>query len=175
MSHGNSNGLLYTKDDSIYVNEIWEPFNGENCETLIGKPKIFLVQACRGCLQDVGALYEPSLQSENALCSKSRKSSEKQKYVVSTLADILIYFSSAEGYPSFRGADGSWFVQALCAALKCNYENQVDTDLMKICTQINRAVAYAKQAETLDSYNYCKQMPVIMSMLTKTMMLKYKK
>lgn len=171
MTHGNTHGVLYTKDKMIRVEEIWAPFNGEKCKSLIGKPKIFLIQACRGAMRDIGAVHE-SQEAETALFSRSSKVPDLNKFVIPVMADFLIFFSSAEGYPSFRDSDnGSWFVQALCAAFQNCYDSKVDSDLMKLFTQINRAVAYAKQAHTQDQFDACKQMPVIVSMLTKTFML----
>lgn len=176
MSHGNKNGILYTKDRMIRVEDIWAPFNGNQCKNLVGKPKIFLIQACRGSMQDVGAVYE-SDDTEIALCSKSTRptSMKSDKFVVPSMADILIYFSSAEGFPSFREHDGSWFVQALCAAFQSCYDSKIDTDLMELFTHINRAIAFAKQAKTNNDFNACKQMPTIVSMLTKHFMLTFKK
>lgn len=172
MTHGNTHGILYTKDKTIRVEEIWAPFNGDKCKSLIGKPKIFLIQACRGSMQDLGAIQESPENSEPVLCSRSSKVPDMNKFVIPTMADFLIFFSSSEGYPSFRDSeDGSWFVQALCAAFQSCYDSKVDTDLMKLFTQINRAIAYAKQAKSQDKFNACKQMPVIVSMLTKTFML----
>lgn len=174
MTHGNTHGVLYTKDKCIRVEEVWAPFNGGKCKSLIGKPKIFLIQACRGLMQDLGAVHE-SADREVALFSRNNKVPDMNKFVIPTMADFLIFFSSAEGYCSFREADdGSWFVQALCAAFQSIYESKVDTDLMKLFTQINRAIAYAKQVDNQNQYNACKQMPVIVSMLTKTFILSVK-
>ncbi|CAC5383456.1 unnamed protein product [Mytilus coruscus] len=47
MSHGNENGIL-TKDEIITVEEIKKPFKNKPGGKFNGKPKVFLIQACRG-------------------------------------------------------------------------------------------------------------------------------
>ncbi|XP_067618366.1 caspase-1-like isoform X2 [Eurosta solidaginis] len=47
MSHG-AEGRVYASDMSYPVERLWQPFLGSNCSSLINKPKIFFVQACRG-------------------------------------------------------------------------------------------------------------------------------
>jgi hypothetical protein len=178
MSHGNQNGIIYTRDGTMKVDEIWRPFTADKCKNLAGKPKIFLVQACRGNLPDVGAEIEvePEVsEKEDCFASRSSLKFESERFVISTLADIVIYFSSAEGFPSFRDDNGAWFVQALCATLKDCHESQAETDLMTIFTRINRFISYAKQANSRDNFNFCKQMPVIQSMLTKNVIFNKKK
>jgi hypothetical protein len=49
MSHGTENRDICTFDSKISVSDFWKPFSNPNtCPSLIGKPKIFFIQACRG-------------------------------------------------------------------------------------------------------------------------------
>lgn len=49
LKHGkNDHALVCADDQLIYTSTIMEMFNDTNCPTLRGKPKIFLIQACRG-------------------------------------------------------------------------------------------------------------------------------
>ncbi|XP_072180995.1 uncharacterized protein [Diadema setosum] len=48
MSHGIQEGIYGSDGVVITVEEIKEMFSGKNCPALIGKPKIFFFQACRG-------------------------------------------------------------------------------------------------------------------------------
>ena len=52
-SHG-IKGRIYAKDRLYKIEQIWEKFGAENCPSLEGKPKIFLVQACQGTNYDYG-------------------------------------------------------------------------------------------------------------------------
>lgn len=178
MSHGDSNGVIYTTDGLIYTDDIQKPFTDpKNCPTLHGKPKIFFIQACRGSLKDVGALLELNTErAEPNLASKSAPSSKTEKFVISALADILVFFSSSEGFPAFKNKhEGSWFIQGISNNLRKCLDAEHPTDFLTILHRVNREVAYSKQANTEDNFNACKQMPVIVSMLTKSMMLGGKK
>lgn len=44
MSHGNENGKIFAADGEYDVQELWKKFIGNECATLIGKPKLFFVQ-----------------------------------------------------------------------------------------------------------------------------------
>ena len=49
MTHGSNNGILAGRDSSeTTVDKLAEVFNSEQCKELAGKPKIFIIQACRG-------------------------------------------------------------------------------------------------------------------------------
>ena len=50
MSHGRE-GKVYARDQSYPVEYLWNPFLGENCKSLINKPKLFFIQVTK--------FYEP--------------------------------------------------------------------------------------------------------------------
>lgn len=170
MTHGKSDGKIYASDGEFLVQDLWEFFIGSNCESLIGKPKLFFIQACRGSMTDPGILLKPKpkLRLVSQSDTVDAKSLSEKHHVIPTLADLLVMYSTAEGYYSFRNpSDGSWFIQALCQELTENGHE----DLMTILTGVNRTVAFARQSHVPDrsELDAMKQMPNIMSMLTKTM------
>ena len=59
MTHGDEGGKLYGSDGkTVIVKDVAALFNASNCEVLINKPKVFIIQACRGGGQDSGASME---------------------------------------------------------------------------------------------------------------------
>lgn len=52
MSHGMSTGICGTKSngttDILSFNTIYENFNNKHCRALMGKPKVVIIQCCRG-------------------------------------------------------------------------------------------------------------------------------
>ncbi|XP_070494078.1 caspase-3-like [Chironomus tepperi] len=167
MSHGDENKCIYTKDGSIEVDSLWKYFTGDRCSSLCGKPKLFFLQACRGSSPDFGALID----EQKRFNKESSQSNVGAIQSIPIMADILVMFSSADGFPSFRELNyGSWFIEALCEELKAHLKNNTiqNIDLMWILTGVNRYVAFSKEAydPNGDSHGH-KQMPVIMSMLTK--------
>ncbi|KAF6216615.1 hypothetical protein GE061_000959 [Apolygus lucorum] len=89
----------YTNFDCIFIT-----FCGENIKSLIGKPKIFLFQCCRGSnlddgvefYADSGAAYYPQDGEGENIDSGYRA------YTLPTTADLLITMSTTEGYAAFR-------------------------------------------------------------------------
>ena len=56
MSHGEvGDVILGADDDDVRIDKNCSMFSNSNCTTLAGKPKVFLVQACRGPTRDPGA------------------------------------------------------------------------------------------------------------------------
>ena len=43
LSHG-AEGEVYGTNGTIKINKLIDPFKGDQCESLIGKPKIFIIQ-----------------------------------------------------------------------------------------------------------------------------------
>lgn len=52
MSHGVSTGICGTKSngttDILSFSTIYENFNNKHCKALVGKPKVVIIQCCRG-------------------------------------------------------------------------------------------------------------------------------
>lgn len=171
MTHGKKDGIIYSEDGEFMVNELWENFIGENCPSLIGKPKLFFIQACRGSMTDPGILLKPKAKAR--MLSKptdtvDAKAMREELFVIPTLADLLVMYSTSEGYYSFRNpSDGSWFIQALCTELEENSHEEI----MTILTGVNRRVAFGKQSYVPQKpeWDASKQMPIIQSMLTKSL------
>lgn len=55
MSHGTWDNIEGVDGMALHLrNDVYELFSNENCPTLLGKPKVFIVQACRGPYEDSG-------------------------------------------------------------------------------------------------------------------------
>lgn len=153
MTHGDP-GVLYSRDRKYPVDQLWLPFTGDKCRSLIGKPKIFFIQACRGTKVDAGVSVD---ETDGYIMS----------YVVPTQADFLIAYSTQEGYYSWRNpGSGSWFIQALCEELRIHGRTH---DLMTLLTFVNRRVAidYRSNVPRDEKMDLKKQIPSITSMLTR--------
>ena len=141
MSYASKNGKIAAADEDYNVEELWENFLGENCDSLIGKPKLFFIEASKEDLVDD---------------------------VIPKFADLLIMYSTVEDYRSFRSdIDGSWFIKALFEELNTDSKDH----LLSILTGVNRRVAFRNHPKKDNKRDRRKQMPIIVSTLTKSLYL----
>ena len=81
MTHGGEGGQLYGSDgEAVVTKDIATLFNASNCTVLHEKPKIFIIQACRGGEEDHGAKRE-SKGATNML-HKNRNPSFGKQFIV---------------------------------------------------------------------------------------------
>uniref|UniRef100_A0A8C8SDG8 Caspase-3 n=1 Tax=Pelusios castaneus TaxID=367368 RepID=A0A8C8SDG8_9SAUR len=151
LSHG-EDGLIYGTDGPLELKMLTGLFRGDRCKSLVGKPKLFFIQACRGTDLDSG--IETDSRPEENTCHK-----------IPVEADFLYAYSTAPGYYSWRNSsDGSWFIQSLCLMLKTHAKT---LELMQILTRVNRKVAEFSSCSNKPDFHAKKQIPCIVSMLTK--------
>lgn len=65
LTHGSYNGLYGVDGKSIPVTQLIQLFSGVVCPSLGGKPKIFIMQACRGSRDDEGYQHDSSSPQED--------------------------------------------------------------------------------------------------------------
>ncbi|XP_037911023.1 caspase-1 isoform X2 [Hermetia illucens] len=166
LSHGLP-GQVFASDTYYPVEFLWDRFLGDKCPTLVGKPKLFFIQACRGTNLDAGVnIMFRSMPTETAQLT----------YTIPSKADLLIMYSTYEGDYSWRNStNGSWFIQSLCLELEAAAQED-DVELIYLLTSVARRVAYDYQSNVPNdqSMNEMKQMPTYMSTLTKVFYLKKK-
>uniref|UniRef100_A0A8D0H6B4 Caspase-3 n=1 Tax=Sphenodon punctatus TaxID=8508 RepID=A0A8D0H6B4_SPHPU len=151
LSHG-EDGLIYGTDRHLELKMLTSLFRGDKCKSLAGKPKLFFIQACRGTELDSG--IEADSGPEESTCQR-----------IPVEADFLYAYSTAPGYYSWRNSsDGSWFIQSLYLMMK-QYAHKLE--LMQILTRVNRKVAEFSSYSNRPDFHAKKQIPCIVSMLTK--------
>lgn len=156
LSHGDE-GILYGTDGFEKLDVLVSYFKGTNCKDLVGKPKLFFIQACRGSQLDDG-IESDTIETDSV--------SEQAVNKIPIEADCLYAYSTAPGYYSWRNTyNGSWFIQSLCEMLQTH---RGELELMQILTRVNRKVAfYFESNSNLPGFNRKKQIPAIVTMLTK--------
>lgn len=130
MSHGDKTGIQGSDEERCPLNDITSPFDGVKCPVLIGKPKVFFIQACRGSEMQskVVVTDDAGVSPGNVSCSIAKDS------------DFLIVQSTVDGYFSIRDpSSGSWFIQSLCKQLKEGSEQ--GQDILTILTNVNNDVS----------------------------------
>ncbi|XP_028937342.1 caspase-7 isoform X1 [Ornithorhynchus anatinus] len=156
LSHGEGD-CIYGTDDFIPIKELTILFRGDKCKSLLGKPKLFFIQSCRGTEFDDGIQTDSTPVTDSDANPGCR---------IPVEADFLFAYSTVPGYYSWRNVDrGSWFVQALCSVL---HEHGKELEIMQLLTRVNHQVAINFESQASDP-RYCqkKQIPCLVSMLTK--------
>ncbi len=73
MAHGDDGYFCTSDKEKIFLEDVYELFNGDKCQSLNGKPKLFFIQACRGTQSQGGgkivADSQPIDQPLTAVCA----------------------------------------------------------------------------------------------------------
>ncbi|KAL9979877.1 hypothetical protein ACROYT_G017601 [Oculina patagonica] len=148
LTHGEE-GVIYGTDGTISIRDLTAEFKYSN--SLAGKPKIFLFQACQG------HEYMDGMDVTDA--------PQDNKVSVPAEADFIYAYSTVPGYYSWRNSvNGSWFIQSLTRVFEDNAERM---DILKMLTRVNSMVSTYK-SRTGDYYSDSKrQVSSIVSMLRK--------
>ncbi|XP_071447468.1 caspase-3-like [Hetaerina americana] len=139
MTHGFTNGTLCAYEGAFNLDNVINLFTGDRCSPLRGKPKIFIVQACRGAEGQPGVYVAKSGSQPRKMIS------------LPVHSDILIAKSQSEGYYSLRHPqNGSYFIQSLCYALDKDFmkRDEEKDDILQILTFASYCVAYYEFIET---------------------------
>ncbi|NXX27933.1 CASP8 protein, partial [Nicator chloris] len=152
FSHGEKDKIKGVDDECVNIEDLVSCFTGTKCPALAGKPKVFFIQACQGCVRHPSVTVEPD-SSGHLEVDASPLTSIPDK------ADILIGMATVEDCLAFRSPEtGSVYIQSLCEKMELLCPQGMD--LTTILTEVNNEVA----GKELDG---CKQMPKITSTLLK--------
>ncbi|OXA60052.1 caspase-1 isoform X2 [Folsomia candida] len=174
MTHGEKNTVYMRDGVQIPINLCWENFEANKCPSLAGKPKIFIVQACRGKSYDSGTLLHPAIQTDLDVFNRSDVTdSSTFSYVIPNAADIVIAFSCPLGHYSWRHPErGSWFIQAVCKVFN---KSAYEMELQQLFTTVAREVALNYQSNTTNiESNNKKQVTSTSSTLIRSVMFRAK-
>ncbi|XP_074155174.1 caspase-8 [Sminthopsis crassicaudata] len=150
LSHGDKGTIYGTDGQEVAIRDLTSYFSGSNCASLVGKPKVFFIQACQGRITQNGILlYKDSEQERESLEMDTVLQSE----YIPNEADFLLGMATVENYISYRHImEGSWYIQSLCKNLKEGCPRGLD--ILDILTKVN-----AEVSQKLDVKNKGKQMP----------------
>ena len=166
LSHG-SKGRIRAFDKKYDESDLWRPFLADKCKSLIGKPKIFIIQACRGVAVDRGVdLDDAEEDDETTGEEEEEEEDDGDGRSIPAHADFLIVWATPTGYKAARRHNsGSIFIQTFCKILQKYGEKE---DFFSLLTRVNSSVA--KEEFKINGVDR-KQISCFNSMLTKHMKL----
>ncbi|KTF83213.1 hypothetical protein cypCar_00048743 [Cyprinus carpio] len=146
LSHGIKEGVCGTDGAVISVDEIREPFNGNNCQRLASKPKLFFIQACRGKRNQQRVRVQADAPDDGE--SETEEDGGDFDITIPADTDFLIARSTTDGHLSYRSPEeGSWFIQSLCRNLKkhCPMGVDIPTILISVNNEVSSQGIRSKQ------------------------------
>lgn len=138
LSHGTKYGICgkdsnpNTPGNVLNVeHDVLPLFTNTECPTLREKPKVFIMQACRGDMDDNGYCVE-----SDAIMTQPP---DRYKRQIPDTSEYLLCYPCAPGYTSLRNTGiGSIFIQCLVQVLK---ERHDEEDISRMLVRLNYKVA----------------------------------
>jgi len=124
LSHGTHGRVAAADGRELETEWILRQFNNQGCPALKGKPKMFILQACRGDDLDYGVAIKPRLNTTEGDTESDAKAlqpaSQLEGVVYPCLQvsweDMLIAYATIPGYVANRDKwRGTWFIESFCS------------------------------------------------------------
>uniref|UniRef100_A0A3P9DNF6 Caspase family p20 domain-containing protein n=1 Tax=Maylandia zebra TaxID=106582 RepID=A0A3P9DNF6_9CICH len=151
MSHGDVGTISGTDKLDFKIDKIYEHLNAKNCRELIDKPKVIIIQACRGANEGVDTIdgSRQSMEREN-IGSPSKNIAKGPKIHVEK--DFIGFYSSTPNTVSYRNQkSGSKFIHHICdvfQALCC--QDHIEELLKKVMQHFEESPSEHKQMPTIE-------------------------
>ncbi|NXW33397.1 CASP1 protein, partial [Phaetusa simplex] len=142
MSHGVRAGLCGTKSrdgttDILSLDTIYETFNNKSCRALLGKPKVVIIQSCRGGKEGytlVSDSGDPAMPAPSSADTISAGLEDDAIFKVHLESDFATLHSSTPDTVSWRcPVRGSVFIQHLIEQFQ---NHACNSDLQEIFRKI---------------------------------------
>ncbi|KAK7113268.1 caspase-7-like [Littorina saxatilis] len=183
--------LIFGVDGNpIFTESVMRTFQDSRCPGLVGKPRLFFLQACRGADYDDGVEVavvpdapdssdDDEVDNSEETDAKGKKSDATdtrgsrprhcERNVISPapiFKDFLVMYATTPGHFAWRRASGTWFVQSLHAVFTKHLTPH--TSLTQALTRVARMVAQGYESKSdIPMQAGKKQIPVLQSMLVK--------
>lgn len=151
LSHGDEGSILGVDDEAVGIRQLTRLFNGQQCPSLVDKPKLFFIQACQG----VNEQQAVSIETDDPTPCSIESDAVIVEDTIPSDADFLLGMATVPSFVSYREkSSGSWYIQALCKNLVQMVPRGLD--LVSILTRVNADVS---QKTGSYFYELKKQMP----------------
>ncbi|NXI67387.1 CASP1 protein, partial [Anseranas semipalmata] len=145
MSHGCRTGLCGTQSrnettDILSLNTIYENFNNDHCKALMGKPKVVIIQSCRGdnkgsvLMGDFTIPEMPALSSDSMITAGLENDKIREVHLESDFATL--YSSTPDTFSWRSPVTGSVFIQRLVEQFR---NHAFNSDLQEMFRKVQRS------------------------------------
>uniref|UniRef100_A0A3P9C819 Caspase-13-like n=1 Tax=Maylandia zebra TaxID=106582 RepID=A0A3P9C819_9CICH len=137
MSHGDMGIISGTDSKAFKTEEIFQHLNAKNCPALVNKPKIIIIQACRGGNSHLSShtQYNTYIYLLSSITADMDADPLKMKRSTFHLSqDFICFHSSTPHTVSYRStSDGSFFIQTLADVFnKWSHEYDIEELFRKV-------------------------------------------
>ncbi|XP_076985856.1 caspase-14-like [Tamandua tetradactyla] len=133
MSHGEKGFIKMNDGEKVSLEFIFEMFNNKNCPALQEKPKIFIIQACRGERRDCGVETDDEPMDSDDISEKRR---------LPTFSDYFIIYPTQPDHVALRHPrTGSVMIEAMTEVFKQYGKKWHIADFF---TKVNNRVVHAE-------------------------------
>ncbi|KAG5834764.1 hypothetical protein ANANG_G00265020 [Anguilla anguilla] len=156
-SHGEEGVVFGADGGAVRLARIFSCFESP---AMVGKTKLFFIQACRGVELDSGV----EVETDSAPGRAAAEEEDNVSHYLSIPIDTAVMFATPPGYSAFMHLTGSVFLQTLCDLLE--EEGGRSLEVTRLMTWLNFRVAYRFQARGGQLAGK-KEMPCFVSRLTR--------
>lgn len=120
LSHGKENGVHGVDGGVVAIKQLTGPFDGTECRSLAGKPKLFFIQACQGNREQSPVYLESDGPGQSPSGGRSLVQSDAVgiQDSIPAAADFLLGMATVNSFACFRDKiEGTWYIQTLCQNL----------------------------------------------------------
>ncbi|XP_052098330.1 caspase-7-like isoform X3 [Mytilus californianus] len=162
--------VIFTKDSTVLTEDILHNFGDDECKNLVGKPKMFFIQACR-CVGGVSKTSDIDkgfdIQDKSAKCnavSSTENMNEESVFQIPCDEDFLVMFTCSSGRLGISDpSKGGWLMYCLFHVfeklLDTNYEQDFLQILTRVCGKMARELV--AKSESVKEYDKTKSAAVI--------------
>ncbi|XP_066566252.1 caspase-14-like [Amia ocellicauda] len=93
-SHGELGIIVGSDEETVDLKDIIEPFGDDQCPQLQKKPKVFIIQACRGGLRDLGVKLSAEASVRKPKCNDA--------FRPPVINDMFTVYATQPGYTALR-------------------------------------------------------------------------
>ncbi|VDN15196.1 unnamed protein product [Dibothriocephalus latus] len=149
MSHGLRDHIYTSEGHLVSVEKLLSYFTNKALPGLAGKPKLLILQACRGRAQDFGTSNTDYVVRRDTFKPADAPVSNSSWGSLPYMSDCVIAYSTLPGFVSWRSEDeGSWFIQVLLDVFR-RLGNKLH--VIDLLAEVNRIIVEQSQDQV------CKQ------------------
>lgn len=146
MSHGNNENIYGVDCQKRDIMSLVKFFDRDRCPAMKNKPKMFIVNACRGDMVDHNVRLGGTQPCFDRIHSDSIPTSLDRQPPANS--DFVIAYSTFPGYVSLRHEQqGSWFIKNLFEVFR---DHSTGEHVMDMLTQVNDKVASMSEEEEVE-------------------------